>query len=250
MKRALLAVLMAAPAHAEDLPAGFVRLSDMAPQIAQDIRYARDFNFTGAVVPGYEAAACILTAHTAAAVVRVEARLAQDGLGLVVYDCYRPERAVAHFADWAAQAEGFVSEQTLSPAQVFYPGLARTDLIPAGYIARRSGHSVGHTIDVGLRRAGAAVPWPEFSSAKVCDAAQDPADPAVGSLPDMGTTFDCFSPLSAGDAEVPAAAQEYRRTLARAMAAEGFKGYAKEWWHFRNASDPATQAQDFVITAP
>lgn len=259
MKRLAVALLLATPVSAETLPPGFTRLSTLGPDIAQDIRYARSFNFTGAPVPGYDAAECILTTATAQALLRVEARLARQGFGLVVYDCYRPEQAVAHFADWAARPDlpdhrppgvepaGDTPPEGLTPAQVFHPALPRGDLIPGGFIARRSGHSVGHTVDVGLRRKDAAVPIPDFADAGPCDA---PLDQRADEGLDMGTAFDCFSPLSAIAAKVSPKARANRNTLTRAMAAEGFKGYAQEWWHFRNASDPATAAQDFPVSGP
>lgn len=259
MKRLAFALMLATPASADELPKGFVRLSALAPQIAQDIRYARSFNFTGAPVPGYDAAECILTNHTAQALMRVEKRLTAQGFGLVVYDCYRPQQSVAHFAHWAAQADppdhrppgtepaGDTPPQALTPAQVFHPALDRADLIPGGFIARRSGHSVGHTVDVGLRVKGAAVPLVDFPEAGQCDG---PVGQRADEGPDMGTAFDCFSPLSATNAKVSPQAQANRKTLGRAMAAEGFKGYAKEWWHFGNASDPARKVQDFAVTGP
>ncbi|MDP2082811.1 MAG: M15 family metallopeptidase [Pseudotabrizicola sp.] len=259
MKRIVLAALLTSPVGAEPLPPGFVHLSRVAPQIAQDIRYARDFNFIGAPVPGYDAAECILTTNTAQALIRVEARLAEQGFGLVVYDCYRPKRAVAHFARWATQSEppdhrppgvepaGDTPPEAPTPAQVFYPDLTRNQLIPGGYIARRSGHSVGHTVDVSLRLKGTAVPLPDFPDAGRCDAPQhNRADEGL----DMGTAYDCFSSLSADKATVSREAQSNRKVLTRAMEAEGFRGYAKEWWHFRNTTDPSTKAHDFPVSAP
>lgn len=249
-------LICASPAMAEPLPAGFVRLSDLAPQIAQDIRYARAFNFTGGVVPGYDAGECVLTRRTAEALIRAEARLAAEGFGLVVYDCYRPERAVRYFVEWAdqtvhpdmrpagAEPAGDTPPDPLTPEQVFLPGLARAELIPGGYVARASGHSVGHTVDVGLRREGAEVPLPGFADAGPCDA---PVDQRADEGPDMGTGFDCFSPLSAIDAVVPPEARANRARLDAAMRAERFRGYAKEWWHFRNVADPADRPQDFPL---
>ena len=229
------------------LPPGFVRLSDLAPKIAQDMRYARSFNFTGALVPGYDAAECILTGFTAQALIRVEARLAAQGYGLVVWDGYRPVRSVQAFVAWAAETgpEAVMRPDGLTPGAVFFPGLRRADLIPQGYIAPRSSHSIGHTVDVGLRRAGAPVPRPDWADATPGDGPFAARFDETGL--DLGTAFDCFSPLSAVDAPVSTAARANRRRLADAMAAEGFRGYAAEWWHFRNHADPATTPQDFPV---
>jgi D-alanyl-D-alanine dipeptidase len=217
-----------------------VRLSDVAPEIAQVIRYAGSFNFTGAPVPGYAAPECILTRTTAEAMKRVDSALARQGFGLVVFDCYRPRRAVRHFVAWAGGA-------TFGPdtSALFFPDLRRSHLIAAGYISSRSGHSFGHTVDVGLRRAGERVATPMPEPGQRCDAPL-PDRWADTSL-EMGTAFDCFSPLSAIGSRVSKQATANRALLADAMAAEGFSGYAAEWWHFRNSADAADEALDFVI---
>jgi zinc D-Ala-D-Ala dipeptidase len=225
---------------AEPLPDGFVRLSGLAPAIASDIRYARDFNFTGGPVPGYEAAECILTEPTAQALIRAEAALNADGYGLILFDCYRPTRAVRHFMDWAgSDGRGLADE-------VFLPELARGDLVPGGFIARRSAHSLGVTVDVGLRRLADPMLHPDLVAGQHCDGPLDlrPSDSTL----DMGTAFDCFSPLSATSAKVSPEAKANRRTLRTAMETAGFKGYSAEWWHFRFAGDPADTPQDFPVT--
>ncbi len=232
--RAAVAALIASPAMAGDLPPGWVRLSDTVPEIAQDIRYARAFNFTGAPVPGYDAPECILRAEAAEALARVQAALEAEGLTLIVWDCYRPARASAYFAGWA---EGTGPDE----GAFFFPGLSRAELIPQGYIARHSSHSSGGTVDLGLIRAGDPVLRPDSADA-ACDA-PFPARPAETAL-DMGTAFDCFSPLSAVDAKVPEEAWRNRRLLSRAMQAEGFLPYAAEWWHFRLPL-PGAEPQDF-----
>lgn len=239
MKAALLALmLMIHPVAADPLPEGFVRLSDLAPGIAQDIRYARAFNFTGAPVPGYDAAECILTTRTATALIAVEARLAADGYGLIVFDCYRPQRAVAHFVDWAK------GPQTDAAGSGFFPGLSRADLFPMGFIAEKSSHSLGVTVDAGLLRVGDPVLRPV---AMIGNCAATFHRRVRESTLDMGTSFDCFSPLSEIGAAVGAAATANRDRLTAAMQAEGFRGYDAEWWHFRNTADTAGTPQDFPV---
>lgn len=222
-------------AGAQTLPNGFVRLSDVAPHIAQDIRYAGAFNFTGAPVVGYDAAECILTRPTATRLTAVEADLAAQGYGLVVYDCYRPRRSVARFISWSQGRGG----PDMGPQ--FFPGLRRGDLIAMGYIARRSAHSNGTTVDVGLKRRDEAL-------------RPTPGGPCDGPMPrrgdtsvDLGTTFDCFSPRSATNAAVGQTARTNRARLASAMSAQGFTGYSAEWWHFRQTDYPAGQAMDFPV---
>lgn len=237
-----LLVALAGPAGAgEPLPDGWVRLPDLAPGIDQDIRYARDFNFTGAPVPGYEAPACILRREAAEALAQAEARLRAEGFRLIVFDCYRPAQAVAAFVDWT---EG--SGET--PGALFFPGLNRADLVPQGYIARDSSHSRGLAVDVGLEAADAPPRRAEWAPGLLCDGPPE-ARPDESSL-DMGTSFDCFSPRSAVGAAVAPEAARNRARLAAALAAEGFRAYDREWWHFRLAGVEPGSAQDFPVAQP
>lgn len=233
--------LLAWEARAADaLPAGFVWLRELAPTIAQDIRYATPFNFTGAAVPGYGRGECVLTREAANALIRAERRLARQGYGLKLFDCYRPARAVAAFNDWVKRPGA------ADLGRIFHPGIARGDLVAKGYIAGNSSHSRGSTVDVGLVRAGeAALPTP--TDAGPCDGPLA-VRPRESSL-DLGTSFDCFSEKSAlRHPGVTAEARSNRETLAAAMSAEGFRGYSKEWWHFTLAKEPfATTSFDFAI---
>ncbi|WP_346358246.1 M15 family metallopeptidase [Bosea sp. (in: a-proteobacteria)] len=237
---AILLVLASRSVDAEPLPSGFVWLRELAPGIAQDIRYATPFNFTGAPVPGYGRGECVLTREAANALIRVENRLARQGYGLKLFDCYRPARAVAAFNDWVKRPNGS------DLGRIFHPGIARGDLIARGYIAGNSSHSRGSTVDVGLIRAGeAALPTP--ADAGPCDG--PPAVRPRESSLDLGTSFDCFSEKSAlHHPGVSAEAHRNRETLAAAMAAEGFRGYGKEWWHFTLAKEPFPKTPfDFPI---
>jgi D-alanyl-D-alanine dipeptidase len=208
MIRFLLAwTLMITPAAASDLPTGFVRLADVAPQIAQDIRYATPDNFTGAVVPGYAAPVCILTRAAADALIRAHTALAPDGYGLKVFDCYRPRRAVAAFV-------AFVHSETPAPhASLYHPDIPKSRLIADGYISARSAHSRGSTVDLTLTKEGAEV--------------------------DMGTIFDFFGPASSHGAQgIAPEPTRLRARLRRAMESAGFRAYAKEWWHYTLRDEP------------
>lgn len=208
------------PTRAEPLPSGFVRLRDLAPAIAQDIRYAGPFNFTGAVVPGYLRGECVLTRVAADALIRVEERLTRQGYRLRLFDCYRPARAVAALNDWVTRPVA------LDRGRIFHPGIARGDLVARGYIAANSSHSRGSTVDVGLIRAGDAT-LPAPVDAGPCDGPVV-TRPHESSL-DLGTSFDCFSEKSAlRHPGVSTEARRNRETLATAMTAEGFRGYGKE----------------------
>jgi D-alanyl-D-alanine dipeptidase len=222
------------------LPAGFVRLADVAPDIRQDIRYARAFNFTGRVVAGYDAPQCILLRPVAEALLLAEAQLEADGYALKVYDCYRPVRAVKAFAAWAKAPDG---EEMKA---VFYPGFDKSALFALGYIASHSRHSVGTAIDVGLiRHDDTEALLPETGGR--CDGPFEQR--ARESTLDMGTAYDCFSARSAtSSAPISAAARANRERLRNVLKVAGFRNYAREWWHFEYIAGPPPRAShDFPV---
>ena len=190
-------------------PAGFVRLRDAVPGILLDVRYHGADNFVGAPVDGYEAPAAILTREAADALRRVQASLTARGFGLKVFDAYRPQTAVEHFVRWAADPS---DDRTRAE---YYPDVPKSELFARGYVAERSGHSRGSTVDLTVVRL------------------------ADGAELDMGTPFDFFGAESAVDYEGLSGAQRAnRRLLADAMRAHGFEPYAAEWWHFTLADEP------------
>ncbi|WP_022723188.1 M15 family metallopeptidase [Rhodopseudomonas sp. B29] len=222
------------------LPNELAYLRDLAPDIRQDMRYAGAFNFTGRPVPGYQAAECILWRPAAEALARAQTKLAAEGYGLKVYDCYRPARAVAAFVAWS-RAPG---QDSMRP--VFYPLLEKAQLFRLGYIAARSKHSLAIAVDLGLVRVtDPALPTPTHAGA--CDGPFE-ARAAESSL-DLGTAFDCFSSLSATAAPgVSVEARRNRDRLGSALMREGFQNYAKEWWHFDFTHPKAPQsAYDLLV---
>jgi zinc D-Ala-D-Ala dipeptidase len=230
----------AEPPQPPRLPAGFVRLADIAPGIRQDIRYARAFNFTGRVVAGYDAPQCILLRPVAKALLLAEARLEADGYALKVYDCYRPVRAVKAFAVWAKAPGGEGMKA------VFYPGFDKSALFALGYIASHSRHSVGTAIDVGLIRPDdTEALLPETGGR--CDGPFEQR--ARESTLDMGTAYDCFSAHSAtASAQISAAARANRERLRNVLEVAGFRNYAREWWHFEYIAGPPSRAShDFPV---
>jgi D-alanyl-D-alanine dipeptidase len=220
-----------------DVLEGFVDLADVAPGVVIDMRYAGADNFMGRPARGYGAPRCLLTRQAAAALAEVQGDLASDGLGLKVYDCYRPARAVADFVAWVRDP----GAPQRRPA--FNPAVPRSELLARGYIAERSGHSRGSTVDltlVRLRRDGGAVgrgPGGDGDGAD-CRSAADGATAPDGSI-GMGTTFDCFDPRAASAAPgLTAEVRDNRARLRRAMEKRGFAPYASEWWHFTLAPEP------------
>jgi D-alanyl-D-alanine dipeptidase len=217
---ALLLVLISPPAQAQTVPAAFVDAATLVDGLVVDMRYFGTDNFVGKRIDGYEAPRCLLTRPAAAALAAVQRDLEQRGLGLKVLDCYRPARAVAHFVRWARDITDVARKAE------HYPDIDKRNLFRLGYIAERSGHSRGSTVDLTLvRRAG------------------NEGDP------DMGTPFDFFSPKSwPRDLSVGETARRNRALLAAAMARGGFRAYAKEWWHFTLQNEPfAAHYFDFPV---
>jgi D-alanyl-D-alanine dipeptidase len=220
------------------LPTGFVDLAAVAPEVVVDMRYAGTDNFLGRPARGYGGARCLLTKEAARALAAVQRDLAGFGVGLKVYDCYRPQRAVDDFVAWSG-APGPATDPRHNPA------VPKVELIPRGYIAAQSAHSRGSTVDLTLisatpaRKAGASAP-----DCRRVDGAQAPD----GSL-NMGTTFDCFDERAhATSPDVAPEARRYRLLLKMAMEKHGFVPYAQEWWHFTLANEPFPKTTfDFEI---
>ena len=188
----VLALLLMSQAQAQ-IPAGFVDAAAVVDGLVVDMRYFGEDNFVGARIAGYEAARCLLTHPAAAALARVQRDLAPQGLGLKVFDCYRPARAVAHFVRWARDLKDVKRKSE------FYPDVDKRDLFRLGYISNRSGHSRGSTVDLTLVRHAQGQP---------------PADV------DMGTRFDFFGVQSwPSSRSVSAEAQANRKSSRRRDAA-------------------------------
>ena len=230
---ALLLACAPAAAARDALPAGLVYLRDIDASIVQDMRYAGADNFVGHPLPGYRAAECVLRRDVANALKHVQADLAKSALGLKVYDCYRPARAVAAMARWAQ--DGDIN----NPTKRFYPALAKRTLFAQGYIAAHSVHSTGAAVDLTLvpRPAVPTAPYDPATRYGACTAPQSTRAPD-NSL-DMGTGFDCFDAKShTASGAIDAAQQRARATLLKAMRARGFKNYFREWWHFTYGPRP------------
>jgi zinc D-Ala-D-Ala dipeptidase len=221
-----------AAASSAEMPHGFVYLRDVDPGIQQEMRYAGSANFLGHPVPGYDAAECVLTSQAANGLKAVQAELKEKQLSLKVYDCYRPARAVASFVDWAKQPDDAKAKS------VYYPALEKRALFP-GYIATRSGHSRGSTMDLTLVPLGSTAPA-EASIAQsiaACTATEEARAPD-NSL-DMGTSFDCFdTKANTAASGLTESERKNRDLLVDVMRRHGFENYEKEWWHFTLEGEP------------
>jgi D-alanyl-D-alanine dipeptidase len=209
-----LVVAACAPRTAPEAPAAeFVDIRSVAPDIVVEMRYAGAENFVGRPIGGYEAPVCLLTREAANALAAVHESLRAEGRGLKVYDCYRPTRAVADFAAWARDLD---DQRTKAE---YYPNVDKARLFELGYIAERSGHSRGSTVDVTI------------------------VDRGTGAEIDMGTPYDLFDPRSwPADESVGAAARANRLALQGAMRTYGFVPLQEEWWHFTPENEPHPDA--------
>ena len=225
------------------LPVGFVYLRDVDPTIVQDIRYAGADNFVGRPLPGYAAAECILRRDVAAALKRVQADLAESGLALKVYDCYRPERAVRAMAQWATDSRsGDVNNR-------FFPRLSKSSLFARGYIAARSPHSTGIAVDLTLIAVSNATAAIFDSAARYGPCTGPAAKRSPDNSLDMGTGFDCFDVNShTGSASIDAEQMRRRALLVAVMAKRGFRNYYREWWHFAYVNGGPASHYDFPIS--
>ena len=205
-----LGIGMTDSAHSQSLPMGFVYVDQVVPELRTELRYRLDDNFVGANVDGYSGKRAILTRQAALALGLVQAELRTQGLGLLIFDAYRPQRAVDHFARWAKDLSANDMKQR------YYPEVEKTELFSQGYIAARSGHSRGSTVDLTL--VSLTSPFQQL---------------------EMGTVFDFFSPRSwLGATGLTATQEQNRALLQRTMKKYGFTPYSKEWWHFTLHPEP------------
>ncbi|MGK0189381.1 MAG: D-alanyl-D-alanine dipeptidase [Verrucomicrobiales bacterium] len=200
------------------LPKGFMYLSDRAPGIAIDLRYASSDNFTGRQVTGYESRRCIVSEQAGVALIAVQADLRRYGFGLKVFDAYRPQRAVNSFVRWTRTPGDYPAVKAR-----YYPDIAKADLLKEGYIAAKSGHSRGSCVDVTL------VLLPGSGDAT----ASEPREL------DMGSPFDFFGRKSHSESRAITPRQRMHRLLLRTiMEKHGFKHLPEEWWHFSLNDEP------------
>ena len=195
--------------QAENDASRFVLLSDYVPGVVQEIRYFSTYNFVGDRIDGYEDPIALLTKDAARALKAVSNQANVMGWRLKVFDAYRPARAVRHFILWGIED----LDQRMKP--FFYPELEKQDLFRLGYIANKSSHSRGSTIDLTL------------------------LDMATGKELDMGSPFDYFSERSHPDSRAVTDEQYANRMrLQKLMTDNGFLPIDCEWWHFTLADEP------------
>ncbi|MEU2927449.1 M15 family metallopeptidase [Streptomyces sp. NPDC007251] len=214
-------------------PKDFVALSSVDPTIIQEIRYFTPHNFVGERIDGYEQPICILTRPAAEALHKAQRILLRKGYTLKVYDCYRPQRAVNHFVRWAEDLD----DQAMKAE--FYPNVDKTRLFADGYIAEKSGHSRGSTMDLTIVKLPARPTRPYHPGQPLvpCYAPKDERFP--DNSVDMGTGFDCFDTLAHTlDPRIQGVQRANRLLLKNTMESLGFVNLAEEWWHYTYQPEP------------
>ena len=208
-------------------PADFVALRSVDPTIIQEIRYFTPHNFVGERIDGYQQPLCILTRPAAEALHQAQQRLLGQGYTLKVYDCYRPQRSVDHFVRWAKDLE----DQAMKAE--FYPNVDKTRLFEDGYIAEKSGHSRGSTMDLTLVKLPAVPTRPYVPGEPLVSCFAPQGERFPDNSVDMGTGYDCFDTLSHTlDPRIQGQQRTNRLLLKDTLEGLGFVNLAEEWWHF------------------
>ena len=190
-------------------PSGFVVLADYVPHIVQEIRHYSTYNFIGERIDGYEEPCALLTKEAARALKSVSNEMIVHGYRLKIFDAYRPACAVKHFVLWG------IEDQDIRMKPYFYSDLQKQELFEQGYIAKKSSHSRGSTVDLTL------------------------LDMSTGKELDMRSPFDLFSVVSHPDYKgITEQQYENRMMLQRAMVRNGFEPIDCEWWHFTLKDEP------------
>lgn len=193
----------------ETIPNSFVRVKQVIPDLNVELRYYSANNFVGDTIEGYKSNTLYLTKVAAQQLKVVQDELHLQNLCLKVYDGYRPQRAVNHFVRWARQINDTIMKSE------FYPNVNKRHLFKEGYIASKSGHSRGSTVDLTIVNGETGVPL------------------------DMGSPYDFFGEQSWVDYNnITEEQKTNRQTLQAVMIKNGFRNYPKEWWHFTLRGEP------------
>ncbi len=206
-------------------------LSGIDPTIIQSVRYFTVDNFVGRAIKGYENPKIIMTSAAAKALKNAQKELNENGYSLVVYDAYRPQEAVDSFVKWAADLNDN------SAKAEYYPTTSKEDLFTLGYIAAKSGHTRGSTIDLTIIPTGEKIQPIKVGNRILSNGEVIPFldDGTV----DMGSSFDLFHPVSNHDTNLVSEEVIKQRNFLRAiMKKHDFKEYHEEWWHYTLANEP------------
>jgi zinc D-Ala-D-Ala dipeptidase len=218
-----------------------VFIRDIIPTIIENKRYLTEENFVGEVLDGYKSRRSILTKEAAIALSNAEQEFRKDGYAIVVYDSYRPQRAVDQFIEWAKD------EDETSQKEKYYPHIDKEDLFEKDYICSTSGHSRGSTLDMTLIEIDKKLKPVEVTERFLTNGLPIPYldDGTV----DFGTSFDYFGESSNhGSTLVEEKYQKIRNYLKDVMKRHGFTHMPTEWWHYTLENEPFDDKYfDFVL---
>ena len=201
------------------LPKGFVYVESIIPSIKVDLKYFSFENFIGKPIDGYNKDIAILSEAATLALKKVQDELETYNLSILIYDAYRPQRAVNNFVRWAKDLNDTINKHQ------YYPNVSKKDLFKYEYIASRSGHSKGSTLDITI------------------------VDNSTCQSIDMGTPYDFFGKESwVENTNLTAQQLANRMLLQTIMRKHGFRHYPQEWWHFTLKGEPFPDTYfDFII---
>jgi zinc D-Ala-D-Ala dipeptidase len=211
----------------------FVSINELAPDIILDIRYSTDHNFVGRKIKGYNAPKCLLAKDAALALVEVQKELKDFSTSLKIYDCYRPNKSVQDFLDWAKDP----NDEKMKAE--FFPKIPKKDIFERGFVASKSKHSRGAAVDLTIVQLPAKA-QPEYKSGQRLYACDLPykkrfKDNSI----DMGTGYDCFdSKTNTANQEISEDQKRNRLLLKLIMEKHGFQNAKGEWWHFNLVKEP------------
>ncbi|NUP18899.1 MAG: M15 family metallopeptidase [Streptomyces sp.] len=214
-------------------PKDFVALRTVDPTIIEEMRYFTPHNFVGERIDGYRQPLCILTRPAAEALHKAQKQLLRKGYTLKVYDCYRPQPAVDHFVRWAEDLDDEAMKKE------FYPDVDKTRLFVDGYIAEKSGHSRGSTMDLTIVRLPAKPTRPYVPGEPLVPCYAPRSERFPDNSVDMGTGYDCFDTLSHTlDPRIQGEQRTNRLLLKGTLETLGFVNLAEEWWHYTYKPEP------------
>ena len=219
--------------NSSTLPDGFVYLEDEIPNIRIYLRYLTEQNFVGHIIPGYKANKGIMTKEAAAALKIAAEKFSNDGYDIVVYDAYRPQQAVTHFVDWIKNSPEEKRKK------FHFPRVDKTKLIDLGYVASKSGHSKGSTIDLSIiKKENQLLEEAKTTMRKFKDDTIELPFNDDGTV-DCGTSFDLMDEASHGDSQIVTEEQKKMRDyILSVMEESGFKKLEEEWWHYTLKDEP------------
>ena len=229
----LYSFVSALPKDTEDTrPSDFINVKKIIPTIQVNMRYNTINNFVGEVIDGYQSNICLLTKEASLSLKKVQNQLLPMGLSLKVYDCYRPQAAVNNFARWAKDIKNTKMKKQ------YYPKVDKKELFSSGYIAYKSGHSRGSTMDLTIVPLDSKIPKYNPTKKLVsCTSSQKIRE--IDNSLDFGTGFDCFSQVShPGYKKLSSQIKANRLLLQKLMVNAGFKALNEEWWHFTLDKEP------------